>query len=92
MKYIASIIDNTTIWKQGVEMATMVVWSIFASVGGVLVEAKSLPDSGYGMGASGGGYGYVLRLTGALEFSGVLIMSAIIFCRYKNIGVKDNGS
>ena len=93
MKYIASIIDNTIIWKQGVEMATLVLWSIFASVGGVLVEAKSLPDSGYGKGYGGGGYGYVLRLTGALlEFSGVLIMAAVILCRYYNIGVKDKGS
>jgi len=82
--YIVTITNaEPMMWKQGMEMVTIVTWSIFSAVGGVWIESKSLPQGGYGAGSGGGGYGFVLRLTGALEFSGVVIMIAVVVCRDK---------
>ena len=71
--YIVTITNaEPMMWTQGMEMVTIVTWSIFSAVGGVWIESKSLPEGGYGAGSGGGGYGFVLRLTGTLEFSGVV--------------------
>mmetsp|Transcript_32330 Transcript_32330/g.59787 ORF Transcript_32330/g.59787 Transcript_32330/m.59787 type:complete len:672 (+) Transcript_32330:81-2096(+) len=80
---------DTPQWKHGMDMAQMIVWSVCAAVGGVLVESKSQADSGYGSGSGGGGYGYVLRLTGLLEFFGVVFVMIAMFFRRYGIGVND---
>ena len=86
--YIVTITNaEPMMWKQGMEMVTIVTWSIFSAVGGVWIESKSLPEGGYGAGSGGGGYGLVLRLTGALEFSGVVLMIAVVICGNYDVGI-----
>ena len=80
---------DTPQWKHGIDITQMIVWSVCAVVGGVLVESKSQADSGYGSGSGGGGHGYALRLTGLLEFFGVVFGMIAVFFRGYGIGVND---
>ena len=79
-------------WKQGMEMANVIIWSLFATAGGVFMEMHSegggsgdvSEGGGYGSGSWGGGYGYVLRLTGYVQLAGVACWLMILPLTYRN--------